>query len=185
VNDIAFHPLSRDAFPLVSTWLAAPHVAPWWQEDASQNAIEARYGPFVDGDEPGEVFIVEWRGEPVGLIQRYRFADEPEWRAVMSVAGTPVDAAGVDYLIGNADLIGHGLGPAVISSFVAETWVSYPDVSAVVANVSAGNRRSWRALEKCGFRRVWTGELNSDDPGDAGINFVYVLCRPAPRTVLK
>jgi aminoglycoside 6'-N-acetyltransferase len=180
VKDLAFRPLGRGDFPLLGTWLASPHVARWWQEDASPAGVEATYGPVVDGADPGEVFIVERGSDPVGLIQRYRFADEPSWQRVISVAGTPADAAGIDYLIGDPDLIGQGIGPTVIRSFVADTWTTYSDVSAIVVNVNEGNRPSWRALEKCGFRRVWTGELDSDDPSDAGVNFVYVLGRPAP-----
>jgi aminoglycoside 6'-N-acetyltransferase len=93
--------------------------------------------------------------------------------------GHPPDAAGIDYLIGDEGATGRGLGPAMIRFFVTDTWVRYPDVGAIVANVNQANRRSWRALEKCGFRHVWTGELDSDDPSDAGVNFVYILDRPA------
>jgi aminoglycoside 6'-N-acetyltransferase len=176
---LTFRALARRDFALLSTWLSAPHVSPWWQEDASLGAIEANYGPAIDGTDPRQVFIVESDGEAVGLIQRYRFADEPDWRKVMAVAGTPADSAGIDYLIGDEGAIGRGLGPALIESFLADTWIRYPDVSAVTVNVNERNRRSWRALEKCGFHRVWTGELDSIDPSDAGINFVYVLERPA------
>jgi aminoglycoside 6'-N-acetyltransferase len=176
---LTFRPLSRGDFSLLSVWLAAPHVRQWWQEDASPGAIEAAYGPVVDGADPGEVFIVESDGEAIGLIQRYQFADEPDWRRVMAIAGAPADSAGIDYLIGEESAIGKGLGPAIIETFVIDTWIRYPDVRAVAVNVNEGNRRSWRALEKCGFRRVWSGRLDSIDPSDAGVNFVYVLERPA------
>jgi aminoglycoside 6'-N-acetyltransferase len=66
----------------------------------------------------------------------------------------------------------------VINRFVRETWTRYPDIAAVVVNISEDNRRSWRALEKAGFRRAWSGALVSDDPSDEGINYVYVLNRP-------
>jgi aminoglycoside 6'-N-acetyltransferase len=57
----------------------------------------------------------------------------------------------------------------------------YSDVPAVVVSIQEDNRRSWRALEKIGFRRAWTGALVSDDPSDDGISHVYMLQRPAPR----
>jgi len=177
---IAFRPLTRSDFGTLSRWFSAPHVQPWWREPADLDAIEARYGPPVDGKDPTEVFVVERSGRPIGLIQRYRFADNRAWQSAMSVAGTPHNAAGIDYLIGSNDLIGIGLGPQAIGRFVEETWPRYPDIAAIVVNVDVENRRSWRALEKVGFQRAWTGELDSDDPSDAGMNHVYVLRRPGP-----
>jgi aminoglycoside 6'-N-acetyltransferase len=174
----AFRPLTRDDFSLLAAWLGAPHVEPWWREDYHPAAIEARYGPVVDGTDPGEVFVVERAGEPIGLIQRYRIDQNPEWQASLRVTGTPGDGVGIDYLIGEESLVGGGLGPALIGQFLADTWIRYPDVPAVVVSVDQDNRRSWRALEKVGFRPVWSGEIESDDPSDAGMSHVYVLDRP-------
>lgn len=179
-SPISFRPLARQDFGLLSEWLSAAHVRAWWREDHDAAAVERRYGPVVDGRDPTEIFVIERGRQPIGLIQRYRFADNPEWRAAISVAGTPDDAAGIDYFIGVKDLIGAGIGPQVIDRFVGEVWDRYPDVTAVVASVQADNRRSWRALEKIGFRRAWTGTLASEDPSDAGISHVYVRDRPAP-----
>jgi len=173
-----FRPMTRDDLGLLSIWLAAPHVEPWWREDASPEAIEARYGPALDGGDPTEHFIVERDGAPVGMTQRYLNNDDPEWAAALAPTGSPVDSAGIDYLIGHPALIGHGLGADMIGRFVADTWVRYPDTSAIVVTVSTENRRSWRALEKAGFERTWTGEIRSGDPSDTGISHCYALARP-------
>lgn len=133
----------------------------------------------MDGLEPTEVFVVEQDGAPIGMVQRYRLDDEPEWRRVMEVTGTPADAAGIDYLIGQEDLIGQGIGTQVIARLVDDTWSRYPDVPAIVVNVQQDNRRSWRALEKAGFTRCWAGELDSDDASDQGPGYAYILRRPA------
>jgi len=175
---IAFRPLTRDDFTTLSRWFSAPHVEPSWREPVDLDAIEARYGPSVDRTDPTEVFVIERGGRAIGLIQRYRFADNRTWQSVMSRAGAPDDAAGIDYLIGSDDLIGIGLGPQAIAAFVEDTWTRYPDIPAIAVNVDVENRRSWRALEKVGFQRAWTGELESNDPSDAGTNHVYVLRRP-------
>ncbi len=175
---IRFRALTRDDLPLLGDWLGRPHVQRWWQEDPSPAGVEARYGPSIDGDDPGEHFVVVRDGRPVGMIQRYRLADEPRWQEALRVAGTPPDAAGVDYLIGDEALIGHGLGPEVIARFVADTWLRYPEVPAVVVDVAQGNRRSWRALEKVGFERVYAGMVESDDPTDDEPAYVYLLARP-------
>ncbi|HWB36124.1 MAG TPA: hypothetical protein VHA75_08875 [Rugosimonospora sp.] len=41
------------------------------------------------------------------------------------------------------------------------------------------NVASWRALERAGFSRLWAGQLDSDDPADAGPAYVYAVDRPA------
>jgi aminoglycoside 6'-N-acetyltransferase len=176
---VEFRPISRDDFGLISTWLRAEHVSMWWRDAADAEAVEERYGPVVDRVDPSEVFVIEYGEQPIGLIQRYRFADEAEWQATLSVAGTPSNAAGIDYLIGVEHLTGAGLGPRVIDRFLQATWVRYPEIEAVVVDIQEDNRRSWRALEKVGFERVWSGPLDSGDPSDEGINHVYVLLRPA------
>ena len=53
----------------------------------------------------------------------------------------------------------------------------YPDVRCVVAAPQQENVASWRALEKAGFTRAWSGVLDSDDPSDDGPAFVYRIDR--------
>ena len=65
------------------------------------------------------------------------------------------------------------------TALVADSWDRYPDCTACVVGVHQGNRRSWRALERVGFTRIWSGALASDDPSDAGPQAVYVLGRPS------
>lgn len=180
MKTLRFRPLKRDDFSLLSDWLSRPHVEPWWREPYEPAAVEERYGPPVDGTEATEVFVVELDGTPIGMVQRYRLDDEPEWQRVLEVTGTPANAAGIDYLIGDDKLIGRGLGPEIIVRFVEDTWIRYPDVPAIVVNVQQDNARSWRALEKAGFTRCWAGELDSDDPSDQGPGYAYILGRPTP-----
>ena len=116
-----FRPLKRLDFALLSSWLGAPHVFQRWQENPDPAAVEAKYGPCVEGTEPTEVFVVDFDGEPVGMIQRYRIADYPEWVASLAPTGAPADAAGIDYLIGDPDRIGQGIGSAMISAFVDDS----------------------------------------------------------------
>jgi aminoglycoside 6'-N-acetyltransferase len=175
-----FRAVGRHDFPLLALWMAAPHVRTWWREEVEPDAIEERYGPAVDGTEATELFLVMHDEEAIGFIQRYRLEDNPEWQRSLSVAGGPANGAGIDYFIGSEALIGHGYGPAIIDQFTNDTWGRYPEIAAIVVNVSPDNRRSWRALEKVGFERIWTGTIESDDPSDAGLNHVYLRRRPAP-----
>ena len=147
--------MRRQDFPLLSAWLAQPHVQSWWREEHDIAAIEARYGPSVDGVDPTECFVVDRNGEPVGFIQRYLFADNPEWQRALSVTGTPSNAAGIDYLIGDPADRGRGLGPAIIRAFVADVvFGRHREWTQAAATPLVANIASWRALEKAGFRFV-------------------------------
>ena len=55
--EIAFRPLERSDLPLLAEWLGRPHVARWWREPSDLAAVEATYGPLIDGSDPTEGFI--------------------------------------------------------------------------------------------------------------------------------
>jgi len=173
--------MSRDDFPALATWLRAPHVEAWFPwlhgETAAIEAVEAEYGPCIDGDDPTELFVIETDGGPVGFIQRYRISDNPSWVTALAVVGDTSAAVGFDYAIGVLDATGRGVGSEAIRQLVADTFSSYPDVDSVVVALQQANRASWRALERVGFERRWAGLLDSPDPSDAGPSYVYVLSR--------
>jgi aminoglycoside 6'-N-acetyltransferase len=177
--EMGFRPLTRADFPLLAQWLGAPHVQRWWREASDPGSVEASYGPAVDGSDPTEHFVVEVDGRPIGMVQRCRLRDYPDYQRALSAAGAPADAATLDYLIGEAAWSGRGLGPAVIAEAVQAAWRRYPEVVAIVIAVQQDNRPSWRALEKAGFRRAWSGVVDSEDPSDNGRSYVYLLPRPA------
>ena len=154
---------------------AQAHVAPWWRETPARIGVEAAYGPAVDGADPTEMFVVEIDGEPAAFVQRYRYGDNPSWQSAVAATGAVevTAAAGIDYLIGVPSLTGVGLGPLVIARFTVDTLARYPAVDTVVVAVLQDNRRSWRALEKAGFTRVFAGTIESDDPSDDGPSFLY------------
>ncbi len=177
---LSFRRLQREDFRLLSLWFSQSHVEPWWREAYDLESIERHYGPAVDGTDPTELFIVEVDSEPVGFAQLYLLDDNPDWKRSLAPAGAFEDAAGIDYLIGQEAATGKGLGPRVIDCLVENAWEDNSGLQLVVVSVGQANRRSWRALEKAGFERVWAGELVSDDPSDEGLSFVYVRQRSAP-----
>jgi RimJ/RimL family protein N-acetyltransferase/rhodanese-related sulfurtransferase len=176
---VSFRRLQRADLPMLGRWLAAPHVARWWEHDPSPEAVEEDFGDGVDGADPVEYHVILLDDREIGMIQRYRYRDEPEWLAAVSVVpGTDDRCGGIDYLIGEADLVGRGIGTEVIAAFVADTWRAWPDVVTLVVDVDPENRASWRVLERNGFRTVWEGELDSPDPRDHGVSIVLRLDRP-------
>ena len=176
---ITFRALRRDDLPRLRGWLTEPHVARWWGEPpADDAATAAKYGPMIDGDDRAEMFVFAVDGREVGVVQRYLLDEEPEWRAALAVALDPSGMAGIDYLIGEAGLVGHGIGPAMIDRFVHDLLARYPECDGVVVDVDPGNTRSWRALEKAGFRRIYDGDLFDPEEGVTERAVVYRLDRP-------
>jgi aminoglycoside 6'-N-acetyltransferase len=184
--------MSRDDFPALASWLRTPHVEawfPWLHGDTDPRvAVEAEYGPCIDGGDPTELFVIEAEGQPVGFIQRYRISDNPSWAAALSAAltaagesstavGDTSAAVGFDYAIGELDATGRGVGSEAIRQLLTDTFDRYPDVDSVIVAMQQANRPSWRALEHVGFERRWAGLLDSPDPSDAGPSYIYAVRR--------
>lgn len=171
---ITIRPLARDDFPALHRWLNAPHVRRWWRGEPTTPAeIERKYGPRVDGEVPTRMFVIELHDEPIGIIQCYRHAEHRHWDEAIGIPA----AAGIDYLIGEADHVGKGVGSAAIASFTPHVFASYPDIEVIVSAPQADNRASCRALEKAGFTLADERQLDSDDPSDAAPSAIYTLTR--------
>ncbi|KAB2588849.1 GNAT family N-acetyltransferase [Streptomyces arboris] len=176
---ITWRRLTEDDFPLLISWLERPHVARWWNHDPSIEAVRRDFGPAVRGEEPSEELLAHLGGTPFGLMQRCRLADYPEYLVeVATLIDVPSGAMTIDYLIGEPQLVGRGLGPQMIRSAVQAIWDEHPGASCVLVPVSAANRASWRALEKAGMRRVAEGELEPDNPVDGRAHYLYRVDRP-------
>jgi aminoglycoside 6'-N-acetyltransferase len=123
-------------------------VRRWWGwERGDFEKTAAHYLPAIRGEEPTDLYVLVVDGRDAGMLQTYLAVDYPEWEAIVQVGP---GVAGVDILIGEEKLTGRGLGAEVLRAFV-DAHVAAP---AVVATVEEGNRRSWRAFEKAGFRHV-------------------------------
>lgn len=188
IGHVELRPMTRDDFPLLAIWLRTPHVEAWFpwvhgSQDADATAgeaVEAEYGPCIDGLDPTELFVIAHDARPVGFIQRYRISDNPSWAAALAPALDATAAVGLDYAIGVLEATGRGIGSEAIRQFMVDTFDRYPDVDRIVVGMQQANRPSWRALERVGFERRWAGLLDSPDPSDAGPSYVYVLWRDAP-----
>ena len=174
-----FRPLKRTDFPLLGRWLAEPHVARWWNHETTAEAVERDFGPAADGTEPAQDWLALTGGEPVGLVQCCFWSDYPDYsNELAGLLTVPASALTIDYLIGPPECTGRGLGAAMIAAFTDHIWNTEPAASAIIVPVVAANRASWRALEKCGFRRVAAGNMRPDNPIDETLHVVYRLDRP-------
>lgn len=176
---VEFRRVGRADFPLLARWLATEPVRRWWCHEWSAEAVERDFGPSVDGLEPNEDWLAEAGGLPFGLVQRSRVADYADNLAhFSSLVDVPSGAVTLDYLLGDPDRLGQGLGTAMVAAMVQKTWRDLPDAPAVLVAVVAANTASWRALEKVGFARVASGDLPPDNPLDNPLHHVYRLDRP-------
>ncbi|WP_019200618.1 GNAT family N-acetyltransferase [Tsukamurella sp. 1534] len=177
---ITFRRVAREDFGLLAIWLSEPHNRRWWNHEVSPEAIELDFGRAVDGAEPSEDWLaLDGDGAPFGLVQRQRWVDYPEEAAGLAplVVAGPGDW-GIDYLVGSHFATGRGLGSAMIAAMCEVIFADLGADSVIVA-VAAGNRRSWRALERAGFSRLGHVDIPADNPADPPDHLVYALPRPA------
>jgi aminoglycoside 6'-N-acetyltransferase len=183
MQKIAFLPLRRSDFPLLSQWLKTPHVVRWWNDDADLAAIEADYGGVVDGTEPAEAFIAYQGATPIGLIQRYRMDAYQGYIAELEhILSIPHDTFSIDYLIGPPAMLGKGLGTAMIVQFVNATWQIATAPNCIIVPVQAGNLASCRVLERSGFVPVSRGDMTPDNPADDREHVIYRLDKSTGET---
>ncbi|GAA3623682.1 hypothetical protein GCM10022223_45860 [Kineosporia mesophila] len=175
---ITWRRVVEDDFPLLLEWLAEPLVKRWWNHETTAEAVEHDFGASARGQEPNQDWLALLDDDPFGLIQRSAFADYPEFRDPLArITEVPTGAMSLDYFVAASTLRGQGLGVRMISSMVTRTWVDHPGAPCIIVPVAAGNRRSWRALEKAGFTRVAEGDLEPDNPIDPPLHVVYRLDR--------
>ena len=137
-----FRAMTAADLPMISRWLASPHVQEWWGDPVEQYA-------FVSGDldEPAmDQFIVSIGGSDFGYVQCY---DLTAWN---SGFGThPAGTRGIDQFIGKPDMIGRGHGSAFIRAFVDGRLAT--GAPRLVTDPDPENARAIRAYEKAGFAR--------------------------------
>ena len=170
---VDFRPLRADDLGLVHDWVGREHVRRWWGAPPSYDVLVAEYLPAIEGREPTDLYAILGDGRPVGLIQTYLAADYPEHAAVVSAGD---EAAGLDLLIGEAALVGRGLGSRVIRAFTASIVFGRAETRTCVADPDVRNVASIRAFEKAGFTRV----RDYLDPNDGEWHALVRADRPAP-----
>lgn len=132
---------TRDA-EMLRRWLAQPHVAKWWgdaaraMEHARQSAPESHALIVADGAPVGYLC---WQ-EPPG--------DELEAAGLTDLPAGLVD---IDILIGEARLLGQGIGSRALEALLARLCAGRP-VRFAGLGTSTANTQAIRCCERVGFR---------------------------------
>ena len=105
------------------------------------------------------MFVIQSRQRSVGWIQWYRWSDYPDHARKL---GAGPDSAGIDLAIGDAGMLGIGLGPAAIQAFVNQCIFNDPAIDTVVVDPEERNIRSVRAFTKAGFRLAGAVQLEGE-----------------------
>jgi RimJ/RimL family protein N-acetyltransferase len=162
-DSIGFRRMREADLKLMERWLAADHIVPWWGPTPTREQVAAHYLPYIRHEQPTDPYMIVVDSIRVGYIQTFRVADWPTfWPPGMRYESEP-EAAGIDLLVGDKRLTGHGLGTQVIQKFVGDIVFIRPEVPACYADPATNNVASLGAFRNAGF--VDLGPV--DAPGDA------------------
>lgn len=165
---IVLRPMTYGDLPDVVRWRQAEHVQRWFGGRPSPQEVIDRYRPRIDGDQPTRMSVVEANGRSIGFVQDYLIEDHPEYAAL-----TPdPEAIGGDYLIGDSNWIGRGIGTRMMWAWLIGLSAEYPDGRTVFVAPDHRNRASLRMLAKAGF----TPGLWFDEPQRDGTTATLIGC---------
>jgi aminoglycoside 6'-N-acetyltransferase-1b len=148
---LRFRPLEPDDLRLVHEWLQRPHVKQWWRDRETYEEVVEHYLPSIEGTDPTDHYLALLDEQPISFLQTYLVSDYPDYAALIEVGE---GVAGVDLLIGDEGMTGHGVGSMILRRFVEEVVFVAPTTTSCVADPAARNIASVRAFEKAGFQVV-------------------------------
>lgn len=137
-------PFTEGDMPTMKRWLSKERVLRWYTEPGEWiRELEERDGEFSFVRH----FIARLGGRPVGFGQYYACADAGEADyAAYPAAGT----YSIDYMIGEDDCVGRGLGAALVSALVTAVF-ALPDAMLIAVKPDDGNAASRACLTSNGF----------------------------------
>lgn len=147
---VALRAMVRGDLTDVLRWRRADHVRRWWSasEEPSPESVAAHYGPRIDGVEPVRMWVVEVNGRSAGFVQDHLLGD---------------GSVGVDYVVGEAHLVGQGVGTTMLWVWLRSARRRYRDATTCFAAPDHRNEASLRVLDKVGFERgTWFDEPQHD-----------------------
>lgn len=169
---VSFRPISIEKdVELIYAWLGDPDVSRWYSEGLHD--LEHYRRTFAP-EPTTHKFIMRIDEQPVGYLQAYRLANEPEYAAQL---GLEHDAVSIDLFIGAAAYRGQGWGSVLLRVALQEIVFGQMGADYACINPDPENIRAVRSYEKAGFRGdriVW---INDDEPHNTGYERIMVMSR--------
>lgn len=149
---IVFRSLQDADLPMLTAWLAEPHVCRFYQKKPVTFADVAReYGPTIRGEEPSLSHLAIRNGAPFAYLQCYRNVDYPEWCAVIGAH----DGISVDLFIGDPACLRRGLGQAALSAYLRQVaFPAHPGETRAYIGHEVTNTAALQCSQAVGFRPV-------------------------------
>lgn len=143
--EIILRPLQDSDVALFTHWLTVPHVAKWYEHpEAWLEEVQNRNEKY-----PWLHHLIAMDGEEAvgfGQYYPYRMGGE-DWHGSVTLDGT----YSIDYLIGDPERLGKGLGRAIIRSLLSLI-EKEPGARRVIVQPDEENAASCRALLSAGLR---------------------------------
>lgn len=158
---VGLRPMTRSDLGDVLRWRREPDVARWFPtaEALTPQALEASYGPRIDGEAATRMFVVTVDGVGVGFLQDYLIRDHPEF----ALLAPDPDAVGVDYAIGDPAWRGREVGLRMLRRWFDVARAGYPGAATYFAAPDHRNHASRRLLVRAGFvEGTWFDEPQPD-----------------------
>jgi aminoglycoside 6'-N-acetyltransferase len=148
--EIDFRPLQAADLPLLTAWLAEPHVRRFYQKQpVTLRDVALEYGPTIRAEEPSLSHLAILNGAPFAYLQCYRNVDYPEWGAIIDVDG----GISVDLFIGDPACLRRGLGRAALGGYLRQVaFPSYPGETRAYIGHELINTAALQCSQAVGFR---------------------------------
>ena len=148
---VTLRPMTGEDLPLLHAWLNRPHIAEWWGgEHPTLDEVQAKYLPRVLAGDNVTPYIGMLGSKPFAYAQSYVALGSGDgwWQDE-----TDPGVRGIDQSIGEAELLGQGLGTILVRA-LGDMLLADPGVTRLQTDPDPRNLRAIRCYEKAGFRRV-------------------------------
>ncbi len=116
----------------------------------SLDEARAKLLPRIRGEDPTLMHIASLDGRPFGHVQSYFIMETPSYAEEIGVR----DGVGMDYFIGEPELIGQGLGRAMLAAYLEDIlFPAFPEERRCIVCYETANEAGGGVLRSLGFRR--------------------------------
>ncbi len=122
----------------------------WQKAPIGLDEVRAKYRPRIEGQRATLMHIASMDARPFGFVQGYPIMETPSYAEEIGAS----DGVGMDYFIGEPELIGQGLGRAMLAAYLQDVlFPAFPDEHRCIVCYETTNAASGGVLRSLGFRR--------------------------------